>query len=35
MSERDIMNMLLEVVHPARESKSIVELGLVDSISVE
>lgn len=35
MTEKEIMNMLLEVVHPARGSKSIVELGMVDSIAVE
>ena len=34
MTEQEIKNMLAEVVHPAKGSKSIVELGMVDSIAV-
>lgn len=35
MTQQEILNMLTEVVHPAKGSKSIVELGMVDSISID
>ena len=35
MTEKEIKTWLLEVVHPAKGSQNIVELGMVDSISAE
>ena len=35
MTEKEIKTWLLEVVHPAKGSQNIVELGMVDAVSVE
>ena len=35
MNKEDILKMLTEVVHPAKESKSIVELGMVEDIQFD
>ncbi len=35
MTEQDILNMLNEVVHPAQGNKSIIELGMVHSVSID
>ena len=35
MNEKEIKTWLLEVVHPAKGSQNIVELGMVDAISLE
>lgn len=35
MTEQEILNMLTEVVHPAQGSKSIIELGMVHSVSID
>ncbi len=35
MTEQEILNILSEVVHPAKGGKSIVELGMVDSVSID
>ena len=35
MIESEIKTWLLEVVHPAKGSQNIVQLGMVDAISVE
>ena len=35
MNENEVRNMLLEVVHPAKGSRNIVELGMVEAVSVE
>ena len=35
MNEKEIKSWLLEVVHPAKGSQNIIELGMVDAISVE
>lgn len=35
MTEQEILNILTEVVHPAQGSKSIIELGMVHSVSID
>ena len=35
MTESEIRNWLLEVVHPAKGSQNIIELGMVEAISIE
>ena len=35
MTSKEIMGWLEEVVHPAKEGKSIVELGMVNGIAIE
>ena len=35
MTDTEIKSWLLEVVHPAKGSQNIIELGMVDSVSVE
>ena len=35
MTEQQIKSWLLEVVHPAKGSQNIIELGMVDSVSLE
>lgn len=35
MKENEIMKMLLDVTHPAKEDKNIVELGMVDKVEIE
>lgn len=35
MTEKEILSALTEVVHPANGGKSVVELGMVDSVSVD
>ena len=35
MTDTEIKSWLLEVVHPAKGSQNIVELGMVEAISVE
>ncbi len=35
MTEQEISSLLAEVVHPAKGGKSIIELGMVDSVSID
>ena len=35
MKENEIMKMLLDVTHPAKDDKNIVELGMVDKVEIE
>ena len=35
MTEQEILNILTEVVHPAQGNKSIIELGMVHSVSID
>ena len=35
MKENEIMKMLLDVTHPAKGDRNIVELGLVESVKIE
>lgn len=35
MTEQEILNVLAEVVHPAKESRNIVELGMVEGVAVD
>ena len=34
MKENEIMKMLLDVTHPAKGDRNIVELGLVESVKI-